>query len=294
MRKSEISINQIMSFKKILSYKLKPRELESQYREETLKHNKYQSLFISVFMIVILAGFALLDSITLPRNSELVIILITRISVVVLSIPGIFFVIRLRLPRQLDATAFLWTMLVITHLLIVGVLHETNFMILIIWDIAAIITIYFGVPMPLSAQITGALYLTAGSSLLYLVIKHIFPEPFEIISISVSYLFCNVLGIFISLQLKRGRRNQFVLLKTEREIRQRLEAASVEIKTLQGILPICSYCKKVRDDKGYWDQIDSYLAAHTDATFSHGMCPDCLQKHHPEVYKKYRDRPDKT
>jgi AmiR/NasT family two-component response regulator len=60
-----------------------------------------------------------------------------------------------------------------------------------------------------------------------------------------------------------------------------LELALAEIKTLQGIIPICSYCKKVRDDKGYWDDVDNYIRTHTDAQVSHGICPDCL----PLAYK---------
>jgi hypothetical protein len=52
-----------------------------------------------------------------------------------------------------------------------------------------------------------------------------------------------------------------------------------EVKTLRGILPICSYCKKVRDDKGYWDQVEVYISEKTGADFSHGICPECASKH---------------
>ena len=51
-----------------------------------------------------------------------------------------------------------------------------------------------------------------------------------------------------------------------------------EIKTLSGLLPVCAWCQKVRDDQGYWDQIESYVAAHSDATFTHCICPDCHQR----------------
>ena len=54
-----------------------------------------------------------------------------------------------------------------------------------------------------------------------------------------------------------------------------LKKALAEVKHLQGLLPICSCCKKVRDDQNYWHLIDSYLAKHTDVTFTHGLCPDC-------------------
>lgn len=58
-----------------------------------------------------------------------------------------------------------------------------------------------------------------------------------------------------------------------------LQVALAQIKTLQGILPICMYCKKIRDDKQYWQQVESYVSTHTEAQFSHGVCPDCYKKY---------------
>jgi len=63
-----------------------------------------------------------------------------------------------------------------------------------------------------------------------------------------------------------------------------LQLALDEIKTLRGILPICSFCKKIRNDKGYWEQVDVYIHRHSQADISHGICPDCQQKHYPEEY----------
>lgn len=57
-----------------------------------------------------------------------------------------------------------------------------------------------------------------------------------------------------------------------------LEAAMAQIKQLRGILPICMYCKKIRDDKKYWQQVESYVEEHSDAQFSHGICPACAKK----------------
>ena len=57
-----------------------------------------------------------------------------------------------------------------------------------------------------------------------------------------------------------------------------LETAVAEIKQLQGIFPICMYCKKIRDDKNYWQQVEGYISMHTDAQFSHGICPVCYDR----------------
>ena len=67
-------------------------------------------------------------------------------------------------------------------------------------------------------------------------------------------------------------------LKKERD---KLMKALKEIKTLSGLLPICASCKKIRDDKGYWNQMEGYIQQHSDAQFSHGMCPDCAKKMYP-------------
>jgi DNA-binding response OmpR family regulator len=57
-----------------------------------------------------------------------------------------------------------------------------------------------------------------------------------------------------------------------------LEEALASVKTLQGLLPICSYCKKIRDDRNYWQQVEGYISDHSDAQFSHGICPECYTR----------------
>lgn len=65
---------------------------------------------------------------------------------------------------------------------------------------------------------------------------------------------------------------------------EKLEKAFSEIKRLRGILPICSFCKKIRDDKGYWNQVEVYVKEHSEADFSHSLCPDCAKNHYPEYF----------
>lgn len=65
-----------------------------------------------------------------------------------------------------------------------------------------------------------------------------------------------------------------------------LQTALREIKTLSGLLPICAWCKKVRDDKGYWTMVEVWVAQHTDAQFTHGICPDCLKEVSRETFER--------
>jgi hypothetical protein len=68
----------------------------------------------------------------------------------------------------------------------------------------------------------------------------------------------------------------------ERELSAREEEAVAHIKVLRGLLPICASCKKIRDDRGYWSQMETYIHEHSQAEFSHSICPDCMQKLYPE------------
>ena len=62
-----------------------------------------------------------------------------------------------------------------------------------------------------------------------------------------------------------------------------LKMAMEQIKTLSGIIPICSHCKNIRNDAGYWQVVEKYVAEHSSAQFSHGICPDCIRKYYPEL-----------
>lgn len=70
---------------------------------------------------------------------------------------------------------------------------------------------------------------------------------------------------------------------------QKLEKALSEIRTLQGLLPICSYCKKIRDVEGLWHQLESYLMSHSDVQFTHGICQECLKTYFPQYSPKKPD-----
>ncbi len=74
--------------------------------------------------------------------------------------------------------------------------------------------------------------------------------------------------------------------KEREQLIKRLEASIKEIKTLRGILPLCSFCNRIRDDKGYWEQVDVYIKKHSEADISHSICPECLKKHYPDIYEE--------
>ena len=67
---------------------------------------------------------------------------------------------------------------------------------------------------------------------------------------------------------------------------QELTDALTQVKTLSGLLPICASCKKIRNDNGYWEAVETYISEHSDADFTHGICPECVQRLYPEYSLK--------
>jgi len=79
------------------------------------------------------------------------------------------------------------------------------------------------------------------------------------------------------------------LIEIEREsLVRKLQDALAEVKTLNGLLPICSHCKKIRDDQGYWQNVEEYVRQRTHAEFSHGICPDCMVKLYPDIAERIK------
>jgi HAMP domain-containing protein len=100
----------------------------------------------------------------------------------------------------------------------------------------------------------------------------------------------------IGVPLKSSDGNVSTILEVSRDITDRMNAeaerekliselrtALTKVKTLSGLLPICSYCKKIRDDKGYWNQIEAYIRDRSEAEFSHSICQECANKYHPDL-----------
>lgn len=86
----------------------------------------------------------------------------------------------------------------------------------------------------------------------------------------------------LQVRVKAGYRIVTLKMSLEKQVYE-LQEALDEIKALRGILPICMYCKKIRDDGNYWHQLETYISKHSQAEFSHGMCPECAKKYFPDL-----------
>lgn len=96
---------------------------------------------------------------------------------------------------------------------------------------------------------------------------------------------CQVNGPLITRSMRYSAERKRLEREKEKLIDE-LTAALAKVKTLSGMLPICASCKKIRDDEGYWHQIESYISEHSETEFSHGLCPDCMTRIYPSYRKK--------
>lgn len=109
---------------------------------------------------------------------------------------------------------------------------------------------------------------------------------------AVMTFLANLAGMLgdMGLLLLRQLETENELEKKVEERTNKLQKSLDEIKTLQGILPLCSFCKKVRDDQGYWEQVDVYIHKYSEADISHSICPECMKKNYPEEYEALNEK----
>ena len=93
-------------------------------------------------------------------------------------------------------------------------------------------------------------------------------------------------GTYISLGSLTDVTKEMKAEEERESLLSQLREALNNVKILSGLVPICASCKQIRDDQGYWNQIDEYITRHSDVKFSHGICPDCAKKLYPDYFKK--------
>jgi hypothetical protein len=275
-----------MSMYNTVSIRLEPDELEERFRLEMLARDKTQTIVVIGLVLVIIIGFIALDLRLLQRDIALHISIASRCAVVIVSLLAMWVIHRLSSAKLFDRIVLAWAIVLMCHMLTVNALRPTDYVAVIVWDIMTIYGAYLVLPTPFHLQMLLALLLTGGGSALWLIHRLALAEPYETVAVLAAYSFPNAFGIFVSRRLNRSHRQQFVLLMQERRAREELETALAEVKTLRGIIPICSYCRKIRNDEGYYEAVEKYIMEHSEAVFSHTYCPECFAEHYPHLQEE--------
>ena len=135
-------------------------------------------------------------------------------------------------------------------------------------------------------QVWLAALLSCGNAVLWLVFRLPAWNRLETWAILGAYIIANGYGIFASARLGQLHRRQFALYEQEQRAREELEVALDEVKVLQGIIPICANCKRIRNDAGYYEAVEAYISRYSEANFSHTICPECLAELYPYLYEE--------
>jgi tetratricopeptide (TPR) repeat protein len=110
------------------------------------------------------------------------------------------------------------------------------------------------------------------------------------VRLTLLWIALGLMGFSVAAVLLVGRKKLKQANTDLRVLNDQLKAALAEVRTLQGLIPICAHCKKIRDDRGYWSQMESYIQSRTEAQFTHGICPDCINDLMPEFKNSLSDK----
>lgn len=245
-------------------------EMEAAYQNSILTGNIRQGrlvLWLSGFGALV---FARQDFITFGSSTALYLALALRVVCACLAVIGL-----LRLRRSITPPELERWMLGLTGVLIVLVLfgYATRSGPRMAHGLIALCVFALGlaVPMRFAYQAVAAIAIATTANVVLLSKE---PDPFVV----YGGFFVTGLSLMLTLitgaSIHRARREGFAAHEKQRELREGLEIAMAEIKTLRGLLPICAACKKIRQDDGAWHQIETYVQKHTHAQFTHGICPE--------------------
>jgi K+-sensing histidine kinase KdpD len=149
--------------------------------------------------------------------------------------------------------------------------------------------VFYFVPIAIAAWMVGSTssYLISILSLIIWFLSDIFSShPYSSVFFAIWNTAIRLLSFLIVAYTTSKLR---FLLTEERKLSKNLKDALAQIKTLSGLIPICASCKKIRDDQGYWNRLETYIQDHSEAEFSHGICPDCMKKLYGDFLEKDTD-----
>ncbi len=247
-----------------------PEVPEASYRSRYLRADVLRaSVGISVVIFTILA-FIIRDYAFFGLSWKFYGLAALRFFLVFISLAMLVYLKKVNDYCVFDRVVFAWALLAFSVNLVINATRPPDYYLFVIMDVMYLPLIYIMVPTKLRNQIIAGLYFTIGEIIILFLTRDASIEPvlFTIIS---ALILANGLGISVGQIFSHYRRNDFQSV-------ERAEKALAEVKTLRGFLPICSSCKKIRNDKGYWQAVDQYIREHSEAEFTHGICPDCLEK----------------
>ncbi len=260
----------------------------------SIKDSDRRLVIIGLLILCIpLLAFAYSDLLLFGFTRQFYYLIFVRGFVILLACFTVYLLIKISNIRTLDWLLFSTVILAVWSIFYINLTRPSDYFHHNSIDILFVFALYWIIPNRYYLQIIPAITMSFFNIYVFIFLKD---STSHLVNINFwfSYLFVNVIGLWISWTLHIYRRRQFTTQCKQIALMEKLQTANNEIRTLQGILPLCSGCKKIRDDKGYWSQLDAYIEAKTDTQFSHGMCFNCIETLYGEQewYKQSKNKPE--
>jgi hypothetical protein len=181
-------------------------------------------------------------------------------------------------PAAADRLFFLWGFLIVAMTVHALSARPASNNSLLLMSFSVIVVTYCLAPLPLSCQVT--LTVTYSAAALFVSRQ---ADSVTLATVAATHAMAHLFGAITSWRLNHRRREMFLGTLREAQLRASLEAAVAEVRTLRGLLCICAWCKRIRDKAEVWESVERYVQSRTHASFTHGICPDCLQSKFGEV-----------
>lgn len=181
---------------------------------------------------------------------------------------------RIRDPFRFEIFAAVWGVITAATVVASFALLPRDYVAHTAWSVLLVLAMYAALPMRLPRQALVASIFTIGDVVILTWFKDL-NRPAERFDIFAAHACAHVIGLVASWQFKRARRDQFLAVRAAEHAHTQEQRAWSEVNVLQGILPICANCKRIRGESGDWSALESYVQRHSEADFSHGICPDC-------------------
>jgi hypothetical protein len=259
---------------------LSPPFLEAEFRESVLDRERTIAKVLAWAVILFRSIGLLLNEYLLAGTAELPVSWAFGLVMIAASAAFLLFLRGDPGVAAFDRALFVWSVVVFGAHVAGNTLLPASYVAHVAWDLLIALGIYVVIPLSFTRQAATALLFSLAGVLVASQMRN-FLHPSALPDILTAYVCANGVGIVASLELHRTRRRNFLSLTEERRAREKLEAAHAEIRTLQGIIPICAVCKHVKTDIGEWEMLEEYVRDRSDADFSHGICPDCARTLYP-------------
>ncbi len=252
--------------------------VEDAFRQRHFREDRWVSCFLVGAAAARVALFLLVDYQDFGAGPAFWPLLLSRLVFLVVSAGVVVALRNAASPGVADRVFFGWALCLVAvtvAALTAGPPRQSG---LLMMSFGPVLVAYCVIPLRLSGQALLALLYSAA------VLSGVsWPDGETLAMVGGVHSLSHGFGAVMSWRLNRRRREAFVGSLREADLRAGLETAVAAIRTLRGFLCICAWCKRVRDEAQAWEPVETYVQSRTDAAFTHGICPDCLQSQQREL-----------